>query len=874
MEGVLLLFGLGLALLLIAAPVLALVALTRTSRLARDLEQARADIRALERRLRGAPREGMASEREAERAVTSAAEPVGPRVAPRGPAMSAPAPGASHPIPDGSTPDVPAVPSAPTSAEAAAPTIASAPLRPPPPPRPPRSAGPRPPSDFATNLGPRLLVGAGALAVVVFLGYFVRYAWENNWVGPTGRVLSGAVFSLGLVAAGLRLMRREYRPLAQGLAAAGLAGLYVTAFAAHSVYGLVPRTASAAFMFVVTASAVVLAERLDARLLAALAWTGGYLAPVLLSTGEDKAVSLFGYLLLLGAGSVWLDRRRPWPETLPLALAGTALLYVGWYAAHFRPERFGVAIAGLLVLSALFALGAAEKKRPAWLAILAVVAAIGLAALGQDANRPEVVLPVSLLLAGALLRAPGLRLAGVVAAPLVVAVPFLAWTAAHYRPESFGIAAGWVAGGSLLVALASPAAMAPAPLMPAIALVGGGLASIGLAGSSDRPLGILGLLAAQAGLAVLASRRFAWAEAAGSVLAAAAVLAWLDRFFARDRGTEALALGLAVAALYFLVVAVRGFLGEKLGAPGTVTHVAAAGLAWAVLYRVLDVTSPSLLGPSAAAAGALHLAVGLAARQRSGDPLRVRVTLGLAAAFLTIAIPVQLGLHGITVGWALEGLLLLWLGVRNRSWLARAFGYGVLALAVGRLLVRHLPLHPGAFSPVLNPAFGTWLVLILVLVAARYVAPVAVVRRAGAGAAEVLAVRALVPLAAVLLFGLLTAETSAVFEHAARAAFAVNDPAAALSARRQGDLAVSVLWTVFATGLLAAGLGARSRGLFYAGYALFAVTAGKVVLVDLSTLPTLYRMLAFLALGVLLLAGAWLNLRFRERIAEPRSEAA
>ena len=501
--------------------------------------------------------------------------------------------------------------------------------------------------------------------MVVFLGYFVRYAWENNWVGPTGRVLSGAVFSLGLVAAGLRLMRREYRPLAQGLAAAGLAGLYVTAFAAHSVYGLVPRTASAAFMFVVTASAVVLAERLDARLLAALAWIGGYLAPVLLSTGEDKAVSLFGYLLLLGAGAVWLDRRRPWPETLPLALAGTALLYVGWYAAHFRPERFGVAIAGLLVLSALFALGAAEKERPAWLAILAVVAAIGLAALGQDANRPEVVLPVSLLLAGALLRAPGLRLAGVVAAPLVVAVPFLAWTAAHYRPESFGIAAGWVAGGSLLVALASPAAMAPAPLMPAIALVGGGLASIGLAGSSDRPLGILGLLAAQAGLAVLASRRFAWAEAAGSVLAAAAVLAWLDRFFARDRGTEALALGLAVAALYFLVVAVRGFLGEKLGAPGTVTHVAAAGLAWAVLYRVLDLTSPSLLGPSAAAAGALHLAVGLAARQRGGDPLRVRVTLGLAAAFLTIAIPVQLGLHGITVGWALEGLLLLWLGVRE-----------------------------------------------------------------------------------------------------------------------------------------------------------------------------------------------------------------
>jgi uncharacterized membrane protein len=847
MEGIFLLFGLGLLLLLVAAPVLALVAMSRTSRLTQDLEQARADIASLERRLRVVARE------------RGAAEPA-PGTAAEARAEGAPAAPRTEPMPPAPAVVAPAPPLAPVPAPPAAP-----------PPLPPtrRAGGPSPSADFATNLGPRLLVGAGALAVVVFLGFFVRYAWENNWVGPTGRVLSGAVFSLGLLAGGLRLLGREYRPLGQGLAAAGLAGLYVTAFAAHSVYGLVPRAAAGVFMLAVTACAVALAERLDARLLAVLAWVGGYLVPVLLSTGEDKAVSLFGYLLLLGAGAVWLDRRRPWPETLPLALAGSTLLYAAWYASFFRPERFGVAVAGLLLLSGLFALGAADKERPAWLALLAVVAAIGLAALGHDADRPEVVLPVSLLLAAALLRAPGVRLAGL-AAPLLIALPFLAWAGAHYRSESFGIAAGWVAAGSVVVALTSPAAAAPASLMPAIAVVGGGLASIGLAGSSDRPVAILGLLAAQAGLAVLVARRFAWAEAAGSALAAAAVLAWLGRYFRHGRGSEALALGLAVAALYFLIAAVRGFRDEKLGGPGVVVHMAAAGLAWAVLYRVLDLTSPGLLGPSAAALGALHLLTGLAARQRGRDPLRVRVTLGIAAAFLTIAIPVQLGLHGITIGWALEGLLLLWLGVRNRSWLARGFGYFVLALAVGRLLVRHLPLHPGAFHPVLNPAFGTWLAVIAALVAARFV--VAGAGRRDVGELEQGAVhRALVPLAIVLLFALLTAETIAAFSQIARAALAAHETAAAVSARRQGDLAVSVLWTLFATGLLAAGLGARSRGLFYAAYGLFAVTAGKVVLFDLDKLPTLYRMLSFLALGVLLLAGAWLNLRFRERLAAPEA---
>jgi len=125
------------------------------------------------------------------------------------------------------------------------------------------------------------------------------------------------------------------------------------------------------------------------------------------------------------------------------------------------------------------------------------------------------------------------------------------------------------------------------------------------------------------------------------------------------------------------------------------------------------------------------------------------------------------------------------------------------------------------------------------------------------------------PLGPTLLFGLLTAETREFFQERVRAAREIGARDAALVARRQAGLALSVLWTAFATGLLAAGLALRSRALFYTAYGLFGVTAFKVVMVDLATMPTLYRMLSFLALGVLLLAGAWLNLRFRERLVEP-----
>ena len=162
-------------------------------------------------------------------------------------------------------------------------------------------------------------------------GLFVKYAWDNNWVGPAGRVLIGAVIGLGLLALGIRLMRREYRPLGQGLAAAGLAGTVHLGLRRARLLRPDPREASALLMIAVTASAVLLAVRLDARLLAALAWIGGYMTPLLLSTGEDRAR---GAVPVPGPAR----RRRP-AHRPPQAVAGDG--------AH-RDDGHGAPVLGLV----------------------------------------------------------------------------------------------------------------------------------------------------------------------------------------------------------------------------------------------------------------------------------------------------------------------------------------------------------------------------------------------------------------------------------------------------------------------------------------------------------------------------------------------
>ena len=837
--------------LLLVAPVLALVALSRANRLQREVDLLRARIDG----------RGMAP---------AAPVPPAPRAAepPTSPTVERPTPAAAEPPrpPSAGPPTPPAAAGpAPTAQEPPTPPTSVPPGRPPAVPPPP-PATPEEVPDFATNIGPRLLVATGALAFMAALGLFVRYAWENEWVGPTGRILLGALTSLGLLAGGIRLMGREYRPLGQGLAAIGLAGLYLTAFGAHGFYDLIPKSAAGLFMLVVTGCSVALADRLDGRLLASLAWIGGYLTPVLLATGEDRGESLFAYLLLLGAGALALDHRKPWPETTPLAFLGSMALYAAWFARHFRPERFEVAAAGLVLLTGLFSLGMARKARGIGLGAVLLVAAFWAAAIVSRADRPELVIVLSLGLGALALReARRLGFGLAVVAAIAVGFPFLAWAAGFYRPDRFGLAAAWLVGGVLLFLVLELPEPRSALAFPAAAFAAGGLGAAALAALTDRPAALLALLAAQAGLAVLLAARWAWAEAVGVAAASLAVAAWFGRYYRAGRGDDALLLAVPVAGLYLLSLVVRGFvLGQPIRTAGVVAHLANAAFLWAVLYRVLYEPHPGWLGAAAIGLAALYLALGLLAlRRRPADPAQARATLGLAAGFLTLAIPVQLGLHGITLSWAVEGVLLLWLGVRFGSSLTRLGGYAVLGLTVGRLLARHLPLHAAPFAPVLNPSFGTWLAVIVLLGLG-----VLVTRGTREAASEVDQVlRPVVSVVALLmLFGLLTGETQAAFDWQARAAHAAADLAAAQAALRAAPLALSVLWTLFATGLLAGGLGLRNRPLFYAAYGLFGVTAVKVVWVDLATFPTLYRMLSFLALGVLLLAGAWLNLRFRGRL--------
>ena len=85
---------------------------------------------------------------------------------------------------------------------------------------------------------------------------------------------------------------------------------------------------------------------------------------------------------------------------------------------------------------------------------------------------------------------------------------------------------------------------------------------------------------------------------------------------------------------------------------------------------------------------------------------------------------------------------------------------------------------------------------------------------------------------------------------------------------------ISILWSLFALGLILRGIAWRERPLRYLGLGLFAVVAWKVFFVDLSRLDSFYRIIAFITLGILTVGGSFLYLRFQESFAleTPRKE--
>lgn len=436
------------------------------------------------------------------------------------------------------------------------------------------------------------------------------------------------------------------------------------------------------------------------------------------------------------------------------------------------------------------------------------------------------------------------------------------------------------AGIFLVVLVAETATLAlcyEAPAIALMAVIGGLLSPLLLHTDRDQYRSLfLYLIALNAGtVGLLVLRR--WRVIGLVALIGSQVLfwGWYSENYHPEKMLAALEFQGGLFSLYMLYALITHVARRrKAGIEELALLLLNAGLFFAAAYTLLDEDYHVWMGTLAIAFAIVYTVLGwIVLRRNAEDGRLLLATVAIAMGFVAIAIPIQAEAVWVAVGWAIQGLALWWYGLRARFPALRGMGVVLLLLAVGRLLFVNTPeLDREPFVPILN---GYALPALLVAVCTLAAAAVAWRSRGHLGPLDraVMAVAGLGGIA--LVWFIFSVETYEYFDARSSHVMAVTagpganvvnaagqtvGEAAELEAERLrhfGQVALSVVWAVYAVVVLAVGFGLRSGAIRWTALALLAVTLGKVLLVDMAGLPGFYRVAALLAAAVVMAIAAW-----------------
>jgi uncharacterized membrane protein len=205
------------------------------------------------------------------------------------------------------------------------------------------SRAPPSPEDAALielSLGQKWMLLAGIVVMVLGVGYFLKYSFERGWITPAGRVALAYATGLGLLLGGEAARRKGFAAFGLSVIGGGIATLHFASYAAFTIYELVPQAVAFGVMVAVTIAAGGLSLAHDAKWLAVLGLIGGFLTPVVLSTGVDAQVPLMTYMAILDLAILAIAFFKRWGLLNHLGLFFTWALFSAWYLEHYDVTKF------------------------------------------------------------------------------------------------------------------------------------------------------------------------------------------------------------------------------------------------------------------------------------------------------------------------------------------------------------------------------------------------------------------------------------------------------------------------------------------------------------------------------------------------------
>ena len=211
--------------------------------------------------------------------------------------------------------------------------------------------------------GGNTIARVGLVVLFIGLAFLLKYAVEHSLIPPELRVGAVALAGVALLVIGWRL-RTKRAGYALGLQGGGVAVLYLVVFAAYRLYHLIPGSAAFVLLAAIAVFSAFLAIAQDALVLAIFGTGGGFLAPILASTGQGSHVALFSYYLVLNVGIALVALKKSWRSLNIMGFLFTFFIGLAWGWKFYQPEYFATTEPFLVAFFLLYVAIAILHARP------------------------------------------------------------------------------------------------------------------------------------------------------------------------------------------------------------------------------------------------------------------------------------------------------------------------------------------------------------------------------------------------------------------------------------------------------------------------------------------------------------------------------
>ena len=204
-------------------------------------------------------------------------------------------------------------------------------------------------SEIEKFIGENLISKIGIVILVIGVAIGAKYAIDRNLISPTMRIVIGYIFGFGLMGFAVKL-KAKYLDFSAVLMSGALAILYFITFFAHSLYDIMSQKTAFGLMTMFTVFTVVAAINYSRQIIAHLGLVGAYAIPFLLSDNSGNYAFLFAYIAIINGGILAISLKKYWKPLFYTSFFFTWVIFFGWYLTKFSVDsHYNLAWTFLLV---------------------------------------------------------------------------------------------------------------------------------------------------------------------------------------------------------------------------------------------------------------------------------------------------------------------------------------------------------------------------------------------------------------------------------------------------------------------------------------------------------------------------------------------